>query len=152
MKANVFRNVNCFLPVYAFVFVALNATLGTLIHWGAAFTAIFFEKGLPYPEFNYAIYLFLLLMELIVLGIYWKRSFFYVAEAKYGKEKRLNRGNWILMFANAALVLSFLVPVFDAYALGNKEAGLLYLGLAVVIPVVAFLWLFGLIMVYSSKQ
>lgn len=152
MNANMCRNINCFLPVYAFVFVALNATVGTLIHWGGAFIAIFFDKGLPYPEFNYAIYLFLLLVELIVLAMYWKRSFFYLAEAKYGKEKRFNRGNWILMLANAALVLSLLWPLFEIYFLGNKEAGLLYLGLAVVAPIVAFSWFFGLMMVYTSKQ
>jgi len=133
---NHLRNLNIFLPCYAFV---IQFTMGFI------FILVSFLHVSPY------LLPVLYLIPALPLFLIWYKSGLSPISIKEGRENRFKIGHWLLAIINISAILAIVLPALVSYITGNREMmGIMWLLVPIVI-LGAPVSIAGLFMVWSSR-
>jgi hypothetical protein len=143
MRTGFWRDLNCYLPILAITGGALSGMVGALV---AVLLAITIPSARPViaSVLSGAI-------VAVALVFLWKPLRLSAKEARPERESRFRIGHLLLAIANIAIVVSWCGPILVSFLTGNPNYNYgLFLAAIVLFPA-GFMWIAGLIMVYSSR-
>ena len=134
---NHLRNLNIFLPCYAFL---IQSAMGFI------FILVSFLHVSQYSR------LALYLTPALPLFLIWYKSGLSPVSIKEGRENRFKIGHWILAIINISATLAIVLPELVSYITGNRE--MMGIIMWLLVPIVTLgipVSIAGLFMVWSSR-